>query len=85
MWGWQDHYHTAPASLLQVLPVLPVVFHTSLHDRFYVWMWLCAWSSFYHNTELRLVVLITDYLFKCVAIQYSLSVSQQHGYHVGTC
>lgn len=51
----------------------------------FTWMWLCAWSSFYHNTELRLVVLITDYLFKCVAIQYSLSVSQQHGYHVGTC
>ena len=66
--GWQDHYHTAPVSLLQVLPVLPVILHTCLHDRFYMWIWLCAWSFFYHNTELRLVVLITDYLFKCIAI-----------------
>ena len=60
--GRQDHYHTAPASLLQGLPGPPVIFHTCLHDRFYVGMWLCAWSSFYRDPELRLLVLVTDYL-----------------------
>lgn len=62
---------TAPVSLLQVLPVLAVIFQTCLPDKLTHGSVL-LFTVIPLMIELRLVMIVTDYLFKCTALQCSL-------------